>query len=306
MAVQACVLPGGGVLGALSVGALLKYFERFPHRRFDYISGISTGALSGGVLAQGRTANAQMLQVELLEDVYRSIRWNRQIYTGATFPPIQLLNLVLHGSFYNPKGLKRLIAKHIDRNTLCEGVPFSCGTAEWETGAYVEWQGCDDDILTGILASASMPGFFPLVRSRRGDFHHCDGGVRNVAPLKAAVKWLAAQEDQEKELWLFATGPLGVRQMPRNTKSKGLKVISRSLEFLVNQIYRHDLSLLAQRNFQPGYSFIRCNIVLPTKHYVSALDFDPDVIAEMLEDGYNLPVHAITAPADLQRLGIID
>ena len=65
------MLRGGGVHGAFEVGALKAFVEKLDpiEHSYDYISGISVGALNGSVLAQyekGDEASA----LERLEGLY--------------------------------------------------------------------------------------------------------------------------------------------------------------------------------------------------------------------------------------------
>src|SRR6266568_2701951 len=161
MPVRALVLSGGGAKGAFQVGALDTLLNE-QGLEFAVIAGVSTGALSAGMLAQGTGAAGQRAELEGLKDLYFSLTSDQDIQ-HARF--LGLLGAFLfHDSIYDPSPLREKIARRVDAARLrVSGTALRVGAVCLEDGRYRSVTQDDPHILDFMFASASMPVFWPPV-----------------------------------------------------------------------------------------------------------------------------------------------
>src|SRR5690606_1223995 len=108
------VLSGGGSNGAFQIGALEEMYDQHGSK-YDAIFGVSTGALTGAVLAQSGTYQGQLYNLAEVAKVYRGIESNSDIYTSPKLGIVgKAWALFKDGGLYNPKPLKKLIEKYVD------------------------------------------------------------------------------------------------------------------------------------------------------------------------------------------------
>lgn len=299
---RVAVFSGGGAKGAFQAGALHHTLNK--QITFDAFFGVSTGALTAAMLGQAQSVQGQYDQVGRLLRVYLDIEGNESIFDGSTTPTAMAARFVFNDGLFTPRGLHKLIHEHIDPNDLRKSpYHFSCGVVQLESGEYFAIDSGHPNVLDFILASASMPVYFPAVRIN--GLHYVDGGLRNITPLSDAVRWIVDNDDNEMEppeLWIFLASPLQTRLYGGSMRSFGLA--GRSLDIILSEVYTNDLSLLTQRNEQlrSGYSFIKVYLIQPTEHYGDALDFDPVRIRRMLDDGYSAEPTQLRFPSELRRL----
>jgi NTE family protein len=286
MTVRAVVFSGGGVKGAWQVAACKALMLARPELSFDMVAGVSTGALTGAVLAQaGPDRSMQVRALAQVERVYLDLAGNGDIYEGGTGWISRAWHLLRWGAFHRPTGLRALLSRHLDVLKLHRGLPFRCGTVDLDSGEYLDHDGKSAAIVEAVLASASMPVYFPPVQIRGLPGRHVDGGIANITPLATAVGWLRRHPDPDRELYVFLASPLEVERAGPRT---GLAVAGRSLELILHEIYLNDLRELESRNFHPkGGRDVQINVAVgcPAVSYGDALNFDPALIRRMLADG---------------------
>lgn len=163
----AFVPSGGGSLGAVQVGMLQALAAHGIEP--DLLVGTSVGAINAAwVAAHGSSADS----LAGLADVWRRIE-RRDVF------PFQV-GVALRGilgrspSLTAPDRLGQLVARHAGIDTLEEArIPVHLVTAELLTGQNVRLS--DGSLVTGVLASAAIPGIFPpITHSGR---YLIDGGV---------------------------------------------------------------------------------------------------------------------------------
>lgn len=285
MTVRAIVLSGGGVKGAFQVGALLRAFD--DHQLTgDAWFGVSTGNLTAALCAQSRTHAGQRHLLEKARTIYHAISGNGDIYRGSRWWPVLAWKALKQQALFDPAPLAALLRRHISPERLAVGVPFSCGVVELESGEYVRFEGTDPHVLDAILASASMPVYFPPVQI--GGRHYIDGGIRDQTPLREAVAWLKAHPDPDKEVWVYLTSPLDA---PRATGPwrTATTIGARCLSLALHEIYEEDVADLRLKNHRPGYACIKATVVQPPVVLGDALTFDPEQIRRMMAMGYHTP-----------------
>lgn len=178
----ALVLSGGGAKGSFQAGALNRVLETYS--TFDYVSGVSVGALNGALFAQGRWND--MLAV-----------WNNmsndEVFTGNN--PLDIVRHIGYDRYaLNTAPLWEKVQKYVHKADF--KIPFSFGFVSRETGKYYSLTPDDfaDDanLQLGILASSAFPDVFPEVKMlylKDGTcLKHCiDGGLAHVSPLGDVV-----------------------------------------------------------------------------------------------------------------------
>lgn len=216
------VLSGGGARAAYQVGMLRRLARELPDLRFDIVTGVSAGAINAVHLAAHRgdfresTEDLARLWSGLTPDrifrvgtpsLLRNVAsWGLRLVSGGahivpkvrglvdTAPLDELLRSVLD---VNEAGEITTIAENLDNDKL-RGVALT--TLDYATGRTITWvQGCDIEnwerpnrrsaatrlTIDHVMASASLPLFFPAVRV--GRHWHGDGGIRLAAPLSPAL-----------------------------------------------------------------------------------------------------------------------
>jgi NTE family protein len=280
---RAAVFSGGGVKGAFQVGALWETLLRSTER-FDGFFGVSTGALTAAVMAQYSTRPEQICGADRLYSTYMHISGNRDIYSGWNWLPANLARWYFGRAIYNPKGLAALLTRSVEIDRLRKsGVAFGCGVTELESGNYVSINQHVLFSLDQVLASGSMPIYFPAVPV--GNSHLLDGGVRSMTPMREATRWLKTQGPGPHSLTVFLASPRTLA--PYTGSPRGVQAAARVLDMIETEIYLHDLKLLTARNAAKAADDVEIHVTLiePTQVYGSALDFNPRTIATMLTDG---------------------
>ena len=171
------VLGGGGSLGAMQVGMLQALSEHDVAP--DIVVGTSVGSLNGAVVALHPTDAASRLS-----DLWVRVR-KEQIFPGGWFT--QVRNLQRSKTYlYGNTALAGLIedflapARSFDDLTL----PFGAVSTDVSTALPVNVR--EGDLRPALLASAAIPGVFPLVE--HGGRRLYDGGVVANVPMTQALQ----------------------------------------------------------------------------------------------------------------------
>jgi NTE family protein len=207
----ALVFTGGGAKGAFGAGVLSAIVETYPHLRWHIVTGTSTGSLIAPLAALGAQDREQ---IRHLERIYRGAR-KRKILSSNLDLCHALLLSVPRG-LYTMKPLAGLIARELPDDLLAR-------LGDTEVAAVV----CAVDLVTGRLVLCCQDGFaatleahyqeyvdhnvgqlpieivpFPRFRemmvasasipfavdpAEAADMQLVDGGIREFAPLRAAI-----------------------------------------------------------------------------------------------------------------------
>jgi hypothetical protein len=181
-------LSGGGVYGAFDVGVLNGWTESGKRPVFDVVTGVSTGALIATYAFLGPQYDEKLRDYYVLarrEDIYRKRPW---------------ISILSSDSVASSEPLKNKIDEAITQETLDEvakahaqGRRLFLGTTNLDTRRFVIWDmgaiasSNKPDALELyrkiILASGSIPGFFPPVlidveiNGKKYQELHVDGGT---------------------------------------------------------------------------------------------------------------------------------
>ncbi len=219
----AVVLTGGGARAAYQVGLLRSLARRLPDLRFDLVTGISAGAINASMLAShpgdlGEAAeeltrlwsnlrSEQVFRVDSPSLGRQIASWGSRLFSGGrriggrsrgfvdTRPLGRLLRRALAplGPGTQIAGIRR----NIERGNLHAAAVITLNYATGQTVTWLEgrdirgWRSPNRRAIhthltvEHVMASASLPLFFPAVRLGR-DWHG-DGGIRLAAPLSPSI-----------------------------------------------------------------------------------------------------------------------
>ena len=171
----AFVLSGGGNLGAIQVGMLRALVERGI--RADFVLGCSVGALNGAAYAADPTSAG----IRRLEELWMGIDDDEVMPSGWLPPSVMLARR--REAVHDNAGLRALVGEALGVSRFEDlMVPFHCVATAVEPAAEAWFS--QGPLIDPILASAALPGIFPLVKI--GDVRYMDGAVVNDVPVTRA------------------------------------------------------------------------------------------------------------------------
>lgn len=174
----AFVLGGGGVRGAVQVGMIQALLEKsiVP----DLVVGTSIGAINGALVA----AEPSLAVVPRLRRAWDSPAAKAVYGDNVARQLTRLARTRSH--LMSPDPLRRLLATELGEHATFEdlAVPLKVVAASIERAAEQLFD--SGDLITAVLASASVPGMLPPTRV--GEEHYLDGGLVNSIPVEVAVE----------------------------------------------------------------------------------------------------------------------
>jgi NTE family protein len=298
------VLPGGGSRGSWQAGALLYMGEsgRFDDG-FQFGSGTSVGAIniSGvGMFPPEKFPEAAAFIAKMWrEDIQKtSDVWSLRFPVGvpALWKP----------SVGTATALDAFLEKHVDIAAIQKsGVQIRYTAADVETGELVIYSGEDllEHGVKPIAASASYPMAFPPVEIQQ--YWLTDGGVRETAPLSAAIK-----AGCDEIVVIPTRDPHIVERRSRSEINNALEFGQRCLSIQFHEVLQNDLKACRQHNhwsklpevlrargvpeetieavcaeLKPR-KHIDLTVIYPSKPLGTSLDFSGDLMKKQLEQGY--------------------
>jgi len=218
----ALVMSGGGARAAYQVGFLKYVAERYPDLEVQIITGVSAGAINAAHIANhigpfskkiddlvtlwSNLKTEQVFDVAAVPTFLNVVRWGSRLILGSASRHMKTRSLLdpsplesfIGGALGATDGRLPGVSRNLASGRLkAVAVIASC----YSTGESVTWVQGDSvsewsrDVRVGyrtelslehIMASASLPFFFPAVRV--DDNWYGDGGMRMTAPLSPAVR----------------------------------------------------------------------------------------------------------------------
>ena len=277
--------------GAFSVGVLCGWSDAGCRPTFEVVTGVSTGALIATFAFLGPQYDAELKRLFTTttdRDIYR----NR-----GPLAPLRA------DSIASNEPLKNLIECHITPDILARvadaharGRRLYVSTTNLDTRRQIIWdlgaiasRGELQLYRDVILASASIPGFFPPVRivvevnGRRYEELHVDGGVTAQVFLQRSM--IGAGEGPAT-VWVISAGKL--RPDPTCTGSRMLEIGLNALNAMIYAQTRNDIRRIAAMAHDAKTDFRLT--ALPDDFRVKSTTrlFDPEVMGELFDTGYDV------------------
>lgn len=238
---RALVLSSGGARGSFEVGVLEELIVK-RGLDFEIFCGVSAGALNASVLAQAELHSDPFISLTNLQDAFRTLRllWLDRVTSTLSVLCPRLFGLagiaVGADSVYDTAPLERLLREFVSPDRLARsGRALRIQYAVLETGELVTVTDAGTDLIQGILASATVPVFFPPVQLH--GLHLVDGGVRNNTPLGTAFE----TEPPPDVIYVVYASPAALEPTSYADSGSGFGVgaqayLMRTIEILLNEI----------------------------------------------------------------------
>jgi len=281
---RALVLSGGGANGAYEVGVLQRILgEKSVH--YDVLVGTSVGALNAAFLSQfprGEEAKAS----RYLTEIWESIRGSGDIYRKHYRGWLWHVPVLWKHNIYTSEPLRRRVYSSLDPSkSRVSGKELRVAAVNWDDGEVSYWSQEDPDLREGVLASSSFPVFFDDVQTR--GFWWTDGGLREIAPLKQAIRLGADRID------VILTSPDSPQPSLRKSRPGKLKKLTRLLSTLLDEVTDNDIRLtrsineLVKVGHPPeGKRWVDVRVWRPTVDLGDSLDFSPSKNHRQMVQGY--------------------
>lgn len=282
---HALVLSGGGAKGAYEAGAAAAVIDHYRLTRspIRILSGTSVGALNAAAIACRGTGWTMNL--------WRNVS-DRDVYHKARLAiPWRMWR---KSSLYDSTPLRRLIERHVDLPALrASSYDVYVHATLLGTKQQVVFTNEDDDFLTGVYASASVPGAFPPV-AWRGRWL-VDGGTVDNSPIRTCIKAGAEMitvihlDDEMPAEPVQATQV--VERDPPARRPSLIDAINWSVESMMDAHFWRDLrnvqliNRAVEAGLGNGYRKIELHVIGPNQELGGTLDFDTKRLRREVVDG---------------------
>jgi len=297
---KALVLSGGSIKGAFQAGAIAEVFKSgfVP----DAVYGTSVGSLNGGFLteragravAEGKSPIwpeiGSALEKFWLEQVtsFKKIGRKRNIFELAYGVLCDQFD-----GFIDTKKLRELIHQELKVENLRQApIGFSACAVNITNAEAVYAKPQDADIIDYIIASTAIPLTMPI--SMIGNQPFVDGGIREVAPLREAIK------DGADEIMIIVCMPEDLGGASFNRKNV-FELVERFMDIVENEIVNNDIRECdAINQFTPpdgvpltdgpfkGKRYIKLTIIRPDNPIAIDLEnFTPEDIKNAISTGHS-------------------
>jgi predicted patatin/cPLA2 family phospholipase len=290
-------LSGGGVLGTFTVGVLCGWSDSGHRPQFDVVTGISTGALIATYAFLGSHYD------QVLRDYYSDFG-PRDVYRRRC-----ALSILWSDSAVDSTPLREKIEKAITCEVLAEvaaahaeGRRLYIGTTNldsrrlviWDMGAIAASGRSDARKLycDVVLASASVPGFFPPVRidveinGQRYEEMHVDGGTTAAVFFQPFMLNLGndIRSRAGSNLYVIEAGKQFAD--PGCVKPRLLPIGTTALRTMLDSSARNDLARLYTLALMTGVNYNLASVPEDFKTNLDPLSFDTKEARRLYDEGY--------------------
>jgi hypothetical protein len=293
-------LSGGGMYGAFDVGVLSGWSESGKRPTFDVVTGISTGALIATFAFLGPQYDDFLRDsyVHISCDNIFRLKWLPAAFFSESLASSAPLRKKIEEAI-TPEVLRQVAAAHK------EGRRLYVGTTNLDTRRLVVWdmgalasKGTPDSLelfRRVILASASVPGFFPPVYidvevdGRPYRELHVDGGVSTSVFLGASM--LDADPHNlgtraGSNLYVISSGKLYAD--PEGVTPSIVKISTSAISSMLYASNRADLYRLYCLAQKAGMHFNLLGVPQEFALNPNSLDFEEGEMRRLFEEGRRL------------------
>ena len=300
---KALVLTGGSIKGCFQVGAIKAIFEK--GYKFDSIYGISVGSLNGSFILNeiGKQNVSSIDSIDWLAIGNNLMKfWLDNIIDPGKIikkkRSIKLLGSIMTNDF---KGLVDTGPLHtLVRNTLKmdyllrSPIKLTIGAVNISDGDLYNVEPTVPNFIDYVLASTAIPIMMPYLNIG-GSATQCffDGGIRNIAPLKQAIRSGA------EEIVCVSCHPDKISSSGADFKHL-MNLANRVFEIIENEIISKDIEWAEYCNaFLPedgsvetdgplaGYRRFKLTVVRPAQQINLDLEnFRAEDIKAIIDSGY--------------------
>lgn len=293
-------LSGGGAYGAFTAGVLAGWTEAGTRPQFDVVTGISTGALLATLAFLGQDRDPH------LKHFYTTVK-DQDVYARKSD-----IAALLSDSFRESKPLAKLIDVVVDAKLLqdiavehAKGRRLYVGTTHLDARRLVVWdmgeiatRGQPADLALFrrvLLASASIPGFFPPVPieievdGKPAEELHVDGGVtasvffRPPHVSRRELRQLGDKPLAGSNVYIIVAGKLYAD--PSCVERRLLPIATDSISALLYSKSRGDLFQLYALSLATGMNYRMTSMPADLDAPRDATSFDPKVMSWLYDVG---------------------
>jgi NTE family protein len=284
--VRALVLSGGGTRGSWQAGAVRYLSEAHPEG-FHFITGSSVGGLVAAGLAmfppEQVREGARFVEKIWHDDINASL-WRLRFPLG--------LPGLFRRSFGRRDGMEALIRARLDpARVRASGIQLRLPTVDLCSGQLIVFDENSPDLVEGVLASSAFPVVFPPIQDRQGRLL-TDGGVRDFAPLKAAI-----EAGADSITVLLTEDPKQLSQVPAKKLGSALQIAERTLRIVFHELMLNDIYHCSKLNAlideghlklrSGGPRRIQLQVIVPSRPLGPGLDFSTALLHAQLQQGYD-------------------
>lgn len=288
-------LSGGGVYGAFGAGVINGWTASGTRPTFDVVTGISTGSLIATYAFLGPTYDRELERVYTTisdRDVYRRKRRLSPLFTDSAASSDPLARTI--AAQVTPELIREVAAAHAQGRRLYVGTTNldRLRLTVWDMGAIAS-RGDIKLYRQILLASASVPGFFPPVSlnveidGQTYEELHADGGVSTGIFVQS---FMLNRRPQGRTLppgskfWAVCNGKLYAD--PDCARRKAIALSSRAISGLLYAQTRNDLIRIYILGLASGADF---NLIALRQDFpldAASLEFDPETATQLFEEGF--------------------
>ena len=290
--VDLLALSGGADGGAFGAGVLKGWTARGDRPEFDYVTGVSTGALIAPLAFLGPQYD------DALQQVYTRTRASDvlllkplQVLTGAPSigDPAPLKAQI--DAIVTPRMVEAIAAERRKGRMLLIGTTDLDAQRQviWDIGRIAASDQPDRVALIRniLLASASIPGAFPPVAidvvsdGQRYQELHVDGGVtRGVFIYPGGIG--LPKKTGPRRMWVIRNSKLGPE--PDQVAQNAMAIVGRSLSTMIKSQSLSNIGDIRRLSARDGFDF-RVTAVPPGLSLPDAAPFDPAYMGILFRAG---------------------
>ena len=302
------VLSGGAVYGAYSAGILAGWTAHGDRPQFDVVTGISTGSLIAPLAFLGPKYD-DLIKTRYTgvrnEDLFKIRRQLRGLFQESV-ADVTPFREKLYESL-NADIIRAVAAEHATGRRCYVG-STNLDTKRlivWDLGAIAARNTPEADVLFRevIVASCSIPGFFPSVRfdvlidNAAFQELHVDGGITQSMFFRAPHvepsqrETFGPQSLADSNLYMLVAGKL--YPDPEGVKPRTIAVVGASVSALLYASARQDLYRLYLLSIVTGMNYYFAAIPPDFKTTGSSTNFDPVQMQKLYDEGFRLGAEGV-------------